>query len=245
MKIDIMTLFPQMFYETLGSSIIGNAVENGIVDIEYTDIRDFSNNKHNKVDDYTYGGGKGMLMKAEPVYEAVMSRKTDDSRVIYLSPKGKVFSQEMANELSKEKHLILVCGHYEGLDERAVELCIDDEVSIGDYVLTGGELGAMVIADAVIRLLPGVLSDEDSFKIESHYDGLLEYPQYTRPREYKGLEVPEVLLSGNHKLIDEWRIKESLRKTYLNRPDLLENREFSKSEEKILKEIIEEEKTKK
>lgn len=237
MKIDILTLFPGMFRDVLGSSIVGRAIENGIVDIAYTDIRDFSNNKHNKVDDYTYGGGKGMLMKAEPIYEAIKSKKSERARVIYLSPKGKVYNQDLANELSKEEHLILLCGHYEGIDDRIVENYVDDEISIGDYVLTGGEIGAMVIADSVIRLLPGVLSEEDSFKIESHYDGLLEFPQYTRPRVFMGEEVPAVLLSGNHKEIDEWRLYESLKKTYMNRPDLLENRQFSKKELEMMKKI--------
>ncbi|MDO5708010.1 MAG: tRNA (guanosine(37)-N1)-methyltransferase TrmD [Andreesenia angusta] len=237
MKIDIMTLFPEMFKETLGTSIIGNAIEKGIVDIEYTDIREFSNNKHNKVDDYPFGGGKGMLIKAEPVYEAVMSKKKESSKVIYLSPKGKVFNQDMAIELSKEEHLILVCGHYEGIDQRAIDLCIDQEISIGDYVLTGGELGAMVLSDAIIRLLPGVLSDDESFEIESHYNGLLEFPQYTRPRIFKDLKVPDILLSGNHKKIEEWRFKESIKATYKNRPDLLMNRKFTEEEKKVLDEI--------
>lgn len=237
MKIDIITLFPEMFFEVLEKSIIGRAIEKGLVEINYTNIRDFSNNKHNKVDDYTYGGGMGMLMKAEPVYEAVMSKKESNSKAIYLSPKGKVFNQNIAKKLSKEKHIILVCGHYEGIDERAIELCIDEEISIGDYVLTGGEIGAMVIADAVTRLIPGVLSDEDSYKIESHYDNLLEYPQYTRPREYKGIKVPDILVSGDHKKIEDWRLYESLKNTYLKRPDLIDRKKLSDKEKKILKEI--------
>lgn len=240
MKIDIMTLFPQMFSEVLGSSIIGRAVENNIVSIDYTDIRDFSTNKHNKVDDYTYGGGKGMLMQAEPIYDAIMSKKTDKSKVIYLSPKGKVYNQQIANRLSEEEHLILLCGHYEGIDERVVDSVVDEEISIGDYVLTGGEIGAMVIVDSVVRLLPGVLSEEDSFKIESHYNGLLEYPQYTRPRVFKDMEVPPVLLSGDHKKIEEWRKKESIKKTFVNRPDLIEKMELTESEKNIL-EIVKKE----
>lgn len=237
MRIDILTLFPEMFKEVLGTSIIGRAIENNIVEINYTNIRDFSNNKHGKVDDYTFGGGKGMLMKAEPIYEAIMHNKRNDSRVIYLSPKGKVFNQKMADELSKEQHLILICGHYEGIDERIIENYVDDEISIGDYVLTGGEIGAMVIADSVIRLLPGVLSEEESYKIESHYDSLLEYPQYTRPRVFKGHQVPEVLLSGNHKKIYEWREKESFRKTIMNRPDIIDKMQLTEKEKKIVESI--------
>lgn len=237
MKIDILTLFPNMFPPVLNESIIGRACENGIVDLNYVDIRSFSNNKHNKVDDYSYGGGMGMLMKPEPIYDAMESVKTDGARVIYLSPKGRVYNQELALELSKEEHLVLICGHYEGIDNRIVENYVTDEISIGDYVITGGELGAMVVADSVIRLLPGVLSDEDSFVIESHYDGLLEYPQYTRPREFNGHEVPEVLLSGNHRKIEEWRLYESLKTTYKNRPDLLEKRELSEAEKKIVEKI--------
>lgn len=237
MKIDILTLFPNMFPPVLNESIIGRACENNIVDLSYVDIRDFSNNKHNKVDDYSYGGGMGMLMKPEPIYDAIESVKTENARVIYLSPKGRVYNQQLALELSKEDHLVLLCGHYEGIDNRIVENYVTDEISIGDYVLTGGELGAMVVVDSVVRLLPGVLSDEDSFVIESHYDGLLEYPQYTRPRDFRGHEVPEVLLSGNHKKIEEWRHYESLKATYTNRPDMIEAREFSKAEKKMLENI--------
>ncbi len=237
MKIDIMTLFPQMFTEVLGTSIIGRAIENNIVSIDYTDIRDFSTNKHNKVDDYTYGGGKGMLMQAEPIFNAIMSKKTSKSKVIYLSPKGKVYTQQLANQLSEEDHLILLCGHYEGIDERVIESVVDEEISIGDYVLTGGEIGAMVIVDSVVRLLPGVLSEEDSFKIESHYDGLLEYPQYTRPRIFNDMEVPPVLLSGDHKKIEEWRKRESIKKTFVNRPDLIEKIELTEEEKNILENI--------
>lgn len=220
MKVDVLTLFPGIFPSVLGESITGKAIKNNIIDIDYINIRDFSNNKHNNVDDYPFGGGPGMVMKPGPIYRAIESVKTDSSRVIYLSPKGKVYNQTLANEFSKEEHLIFLCGHYEGIDNRIIENYITDMVSIGDYVLTGGEIPAMVVIDSVVRLLPGVLKSEESFKDESHYNGLLEAPQYTRPRDFKGHLVPEVLLSGNHKRIEEWRKKESLKLTKKNRPDL-------------------------
>lgn len=240
MKIDVLTLFPDMFSSVFKESIIGRALSNSIIDINYTNIRDFSQDKHNRVDDYPFGGGQGMVIKPEPIYSAIESLRKNNSRIIYLSPGGKVFDQEMAKELSQENHLILLCGHYEGIDNRIIDNYITDEISIGDYVLTGGEIGAMIIVDAVTRLLPGVLPKEESFKDESHYNGLLEYPQYTRPREFKGHSVPDILLSGNHKKIEEWRAYQSIKKTFLKRPDLINNRVLSKEEDKIFKKVLDE-----
>ncbi|WP_042681675.1 tRNA (guanosine(37)-N1)-methyltransferase TrmD [Anaerosalibacter massiliensis] len=237
MKIDILTLFPEIFHSIFNWSIIGRAVEKELVKLNSIDIRDFSKDKHKRVDDYPFGGGPGMVMKPEPIYEAIKSVKKDGSKVIYLSPKGKVYNQEMANELAREKHLILLSGHYEGIDNRIVENYVDEEISIGDYVLTGGEIPALVLLDSIVRLIPGVLSSKESFMEESHYNGLLEYPQYTRPRNFKGDNVPEVLLSGNHKEIEKWRLYESLKMTYLNRVDLIKKRNLTNEERAILKEV--------
>lgn len=234
MKIDILTLFPEFFHSLLHWSIIGRAIENNIVDINSTNIRDFSENKHKKVDDYPYGGGTGMVMSPEPIYDAINSVKNQNSRVIYLSPQGRVFNQELANELSKEDHLILLCGHYEGIDNRIIEHYIDEEISIGDFVVTGGEIPAMMVIDAVVRLLPGVLRSNESFMEDSHYSGLLEYPQYTRPREFNGHLVPDILLSGHHEKIKSWRKEESLKSTLIKRPDLLNYRNLTKEEREIL-----------
>lgn len=239
MKIDVLTLFPEM-YDAMNMSILGRAIEDNYLSIDYINIRDFANNKHNKVDDYPFGGGPGMVMKPEPIYNAIMSVKQENSRVIYLSPKGKVYNQNLANELSKEEHIVFLCGHYEGIDQRIIDNYITEEISIGDYVLTGGELASMVIIDSIARLIPGVLSTEESFKDESHYSGLLEYPQYTRPREFNDLEVPEVLLSGNHKNIAEWRKYKALKDTYLKRPDVFSEYNLDLEEKKILKKIINE-----
>lgn len=219
MKIDILTLFPEMF-APLSTSLIGKAQEKNLVDIEITNFRDYSAEKHKKVDDYPYGGGAGMLIQAQPIYDAIMDKKTDKSKVIYMSPKGKVLNQAMVESLAKEEHLILLCGHYEGIDERAIELCVDEQVSIGDYVLTGGELPAMVLVDSILRYVPNVLHGEDSVVEESFGEGLLEYPQYTHPREFMGLAVPEVLISGNHAKIAEWRQNMRLVETKKYRPDL-------------------------
>ena len=223
MKIDILTLFPDFFQNLLSYSIVGRAMEEGKVSISCTDIRNFSQNKHKKVDDYPFGGGPGMVMKPEPIFDAINSVKTPDSKVIYLSPQGKRLNQKIANSLSKEKNLVLLCGHYEGIDNRIIDNYIDEEISIGDYVLTGGEIPALVLIDCITRLIPGVLSSEESFTEESHYDGLLEYPQFTRPREFNGISVPEVLLSGNHQKIADWRKSESLRVTLEKRPDLVKD----------------------
>ncbi|WP_406242148.1 tRNA (guanosine(37)-N1)-methyltransferase TrmD [Tissierella carlieri] len=237
MKIDILTLFPEFFSPLISWSIIGRAYEDNKIAINSINIRDFSQNKHRKVDDYPFGGGSGMVMKPEPIFDAISSVKNKNSRVIYLSPQGKKFNQELANELSKEEHLILLCGHYEGIDNRVIEHYVDEEISIGDFVLTGGEIPAMLIIDAVVRLLPGVLRSDESFIDESHYNGLLEYPQYTRPREFKGHFVPNVLLSGNHQKIGTWRKEEALKATLLKRPDLLEKKTLSKEEVVILSKI--------
>ncbi len=229
-----MTLFPEMVMQGLDTSIIGRAMENGIIDIEAVNIRDYAFNKHNKVDDYIYGGGAGMLMQAEPVYlchEDVVRRINEgrgrdgkepvSPRVIYLTPQGRVFNQKMAEEFAKEEELILLCGHYEGIDERVLEEIVTDNVSIGDFVLTGGELPAMTIVDAVSRLIPGVLNNDVSAEFETFKDDLLEYPQYSRPEVWHGKRVPEILLSGHHANIEKWRHEQSLKRTAERRPDLL------------------------
>lgn len=218
-----MTLFPAMCEAVLSESIIGRARKAGKVEIVCTDIREFSGNKHGKVDDMPYGGGMGMVMAAQPIYSCYKSLWNEDEpkpHLIYMSPKGETFNQQRARELSKLNRLVLLCGHYEGVDERVIEEIADEELSIGDFVLTGGELPALAVADAVCRMLPGVLSDNLCFEEESHYGGLLEYPQYTRPAEWRGREVPEVLLSGNHAKIAEWRRMQSLMITAERRPDL-------------------------
>lgn len=222
MKIDVLTLFPNSFDFIKSYGVIGKAVENKIIGIDTVDIRKFSKDKHNKVDDEVYGGSAGMLMKVEPVIDAIESVKTENSKVIFLSPQGKVFNQEIAKELSKEKHLILLCGHYEGIDSRVINNFVDEEISIGDYVLTGGEIPAMVLIDATTRLITDVLGNEDSYKTDSHYNILLQHDHFTRPREYRGIKVPEVLFSGNHKLIEEWQKNSSLENTKKKRPDLYE-----------------------
>ena len=219
MRIDILTLFPNMF-TPLNESIIKRAINKNVAQVNIVQIRDFSLDAHKKTDDVPYGGGAGMVMTPQPLYDAIKSVKTENSKVIYLSPRGKVFNQKMAKEFSELNHLILVCGHYEGIDERVIELCVDEEVSIGDYVLTGGELPAMVIADSVIRLLEGAITSL-SLSEESFSGGLLEYPQYTRPQNFMGLEVPDVLLSGHHANIEKWRRQKSIEVTKKNRPDLL------------------------
>lgn len=225
MRIDILTLFPQMFDGVIKESILGRALEKDLFTINTVNIRDFSTNKHKKVDDYPYGGGQGMLMSAVPIYNAykhILETSEEKPYVIYMSPKGKVFNQQMAIDYSKKEHIVLLCGHYEGIDERIIEEIVDEEVSIGDYVLTGGEIPAMVLTDCIARLIPDVLPKEESFEDESHFNGLLEYPQYTRPREFLGKTVPDVLLSGNHEEIRKWRYNKSLEVTKNRRPDLWE-----------------------
>lgn len=228
MKIDILTLFPEMFEGFKKESIIKRAIENKKVEINTCNFRNFAKNKHKKVDDTPYGGGAGMVLMCQPIFDAVESIKQENSKVILLSPQGKTFNQEKAYELAKEEHLILICGHYEGFDERIKSIC-DEEISIGDYVLTGGELPAMVLTDSVTRLIPGVI-DEESHQKDSFNDNLLDYPTYTKPRNYKGMKVPEVLLSGDHKKIDEWRRNEQLKVTNEKRPDLLKHKVTLKKE---------------
>ncbi|MCM1273115.1 MAG: tRNA (guanosine(37)-N1)-methyltransferase TrmD [Clostridium sp.] len=224
MNFHILTLFPDMVLSGLRESITGRAIEKGLIHINAVNIRDFAGNKYGHVDDYTYGGGAGMLIQAEPVYQAYKSieDKIMKPRVLYMTPQGNRFDQKMAEELSREQDIVLLCGHYEGIDERVLEMIVTDYVSIGDFVLTGGELPAMMIADAVSRLVPGVLGSDESAVYESFYDGLLEYPQYTRPEEFMGVKVPEVLLSGHHKNIEKWRHEQALLRTKERRPDLYE-----------------------
>ena len=239
MKIDILSLFPEMFKGPLTQSIVGKAIEKQLLDVEVTDFRDYTTNKQRHVDDTPYGGGAGMLLQAQPIYDALdaIAAKNDGlGKVILLDPVGRKFDQKVAEELSQEKHLTFICGHYEGYDERIRER-VTDEISLGDFVLTGGELGAMVVIDATVRLLPDVLGNRESALGDSFSMGLIEYPQYTRPADFRGMKVPEVLTSGNHQKIAEWRNKEALRRTYERRPDLLENYELSAQEEKWLREF--------
>lgn len=240
MRFHVMTLFPDMVANGLGTSITGRAIENHIFELNIVNIRDYTQDKHKHVDDYPYGGGAGMVMQPGPVYECyqnIMKNMGKKPRVIYMTPQGKVFSQSIAEELSKEEELIFLCGHYEGIDERVLEEIVTDELSIGDYVLTGGELPAMVMIDSISRLIPGVLNNDDSAEYESFQDGLLEYPQYTRPVEFLGKRVPDVLLSGHHGKIAEWRREQSLKRTLLRRPELLETAELSDKDKKTLQKM--------
>lgn len=244
MRIDIMTLFTNMCETVLNESIIGRAINENLVKVNCHDIRNFANDKHKRVDDITYGPGMGMLMKAEPIYlcfedicEQIKSEKKENykkPKVIYMSPQGKTLTQEKVKELSKEENIIILCGHYEGVDERVLEEIVDEEISIGDYVLTGGELAAMVLVDSITRMLPGVLSSEECFKEESHYNGLLEYPQYTKPFSWRDKEVPEILISGHHEKIEEWKKEQSLLRTLKKRPDMLKNYNLSEKEKNII-----------
>jgi len=236
MKINILTLFPAMFAGFKSESIIKRAINSGSLEINIIDIRDYTTDKHKTADDTPFGGGAGMVLKAEPIFRAL---ENTDGKVIYTSPQGVTLNQNLSNDLSSEEEITIIAGHYEGIDERVIEEKVDLEISIGDFVLTGGELPAMVIADSIARLLPGVIK-KDSYEQDSFYNGLLDHPHYTRPAEIEGLKVPETLLSGHHKNIELWRKKESLKRTYLRRPDLLEGREFTKEEKKLLKEIVEE-----
>ena len=233
MKIDILTLFPNMFEGVFSSSIIKRAIENKLVDIKLHNFRDYTDDPHNKVDDTPYGGGAGMVLMAQPIYDCVESLKDDDSFVILLTPSGVPYKQKIAYDLSKKKHLIIICGHYEGYDER-IKTLVTDEISLGDFVLTGGEVAATVMVDAVVRLIPGVLGKVASHEDDSFSSGLLEYPQYTRPEVFNGKQVPEVLLSGHHENIDKWRREQSLINTRKKRPDLLENIELSEKDKRIL-----------
>ncbi len=240
MRIDIMTLFPEMCEAVLSESIIGRARERGFVDIHCVNIRDFTADKHNRVDDAPYGGGMGMLMQAQPIYDCYQSlceNAEERPHLVYMSPQGQTLTQEKVKSLAKIPHLVLLCGHYEGVDERILDEIVDEEISIGDYVLTGGELPAMVLADAVCRMLDGVLPNDEAKSLESHYNGLLEYPQYTRPPVWHGVSVPDVLLSGHHENIEKWRHEQSLLRTFLRRPDLLETAELSEKDRKFLKKV--------
>ncbi len=237
----VMTLFPEMIDTCLSTSITGRAAKKGILGFHTVNIRDYATNKHGHVDDYPYGGGAGMVIQAEPIHlacEDIKKNIGNSPRVIYLTPQGRVFDQNMAKELAKEEELILLCGHYEGIDERIIEMDVTDCISIGDYVLTGGELAALVVIDAVSRMVPGVLSNSESGMNESFEDNLLEYPQYTRPVEYQGLRVPDILLSGHHANVTEWRRKQSLLRTAQYRPDLLEKVKLTKKDMDYLKDFL-------
>ena len=236
MKFDVLTLFPEMF-EPMKQSIIGRAIEKGLLEINLVNIRDFSKDKHKKVDDTVYGGGAGMLMKPDVVYDCFKSVKSEKSKVIYLSPQGKKLCQNKVEELAKSEHLILLCGHYEGIDQRVIDKIVDEEISIGDYVLTGGEIPAMVLIDSVSRYIDGVITGESTSEESFSGGGLLEYPQYTGPEEFEGMKVPEVLQSGHHENINKWRRKEAIRVTYKKRPDLLEKVSLTDEEKKFIKEL--------
>ena len=240
MRIDILTLFPDMCSAYLNESIIGRARKSGKVQIECTDIRAYTKDKHRRVDDTPYGGGMGMIMQVEPVYDCFMDlceKIGEKPHLIYLTPQGKTLTQERVKELSKMNNIALLCGHYEGIDERVIEELEPEEISVGDYVLTGGELPALIVADAVSRMLPGVLSDDECFTEESHYSSLLEYPQYTRPYEWRGRTVPEVLLTGHHANVEKWRREQSLKRTLERRPDMLEEAELTEKDRSFLSEL--------
>ena len=239
MRIKVFTLFPEMLRPMLGASILGRAIAAGLLQVELIDIRDYTLDKHRSTDDYPFGGGAGMVMLAQPVHDAMAAAMGENfrGRRIYLGPRGRKLTTALARELAREEELILLCGHYEGVDQRALDACVDEEISLGDYILTGGELAAMVLTDCVARFIPGVLGSAESPEEESFSDGLLEYPQYTRPREWEGRTVPEVLLSGDHARIREWRRRESLKATLRFRPDLLESAELSPRDRMILKEL--------
>ena len=247
MRIDLITLFPEMCEAVLSESIIGRARNKGLVEICCHQLRNFAFDKHRRVDDSTYGGGMGMLMKAEPIalcFEAICQTLDTRPHFVYLSPKGTTLTQEKVRELSRLENIVLLCGHYEGVDQRVLDLYVDEEISVGDYVLTGGELPALVLTDSVCRMIPGVLSDQICFEEESHYSGLLEYPQYTKPAEWRGMEVPEVLLSGHHANIEKWRREQSLLETARKRPDLFKLAELSEKEKEFVQRngIVQEEK---
>ena len=247
MNYHILTLFPEMVMDGLNTSIIGRAVEKGLISIEAINIRDYSKDKHNHVVDAPYGGGAGMVMQPGPVcdsYEDLCRKIGKRPRVLYMTPQGQTFNQSIAEELAKEEDLVFLCGHYEGIDERALELIVTDYLSVGDYVLTGGELPAMVMIDCISRLVPGVLNNDVSAEIESFHDNLLEYPQYTRPEVYEGKKVPEVLLSGHHKNIETWRRQQSIKRTLERRPDLLADANLSKKEKQHLAELLAEQESK-
>lgn len=242
MKIDVLSLFPSMFDGVFGESILKKAQEKNAVELNVVNFREYSTNKHQNVDDYPYGGGAGMVLTPQPIFDAVekLTETAEKPRVVLLCPQGERYTQAKAEELAAEEHLIFICGHYEGYDERIREQLVTDEISIGDYVLTGGELGAMVVIDSVVRLLPDVLGNNHSAVQDSHSTGLLEHPHYTRPADFRGLTVPEVLMSGNHKKIEQWRQKESLKRTLLRRPDMLEKMELTEEQKKLVAQLKEE-----
>lgn len=240
MKVDILTLFPEMFQAVLDNSIIGRAKEKGILDLNYVQIRDFAFNKHKQVDDYPYGGGAGMVMQAEPIflaYESVCKGLPKKPKTIYMSPQGKTFKQSTAKKLAKEDHLVILCGHYEGVDQRVLDEIVDMEISIGDFVLTGGEVAAMAVIDATARLIPGVLKSEQSFSEESHFSGLLEYPQYTRPEIWHNKKVPDILLSGHHKNIEVWKREMSILTTFKKRRSMLSSARLDEKEKKLVEQL--------
>ncbi len=243
MYFDILTLFPNMFSGPFSDSIIARAQKKELIEINLIDFREYAYDKHNTADDYPYGGGAGMVLKVEPIYRAykeIVEKRGDSPPTILLSPQGKTLNQNLVKKYSQQEGVILICGHYEGIDDRIRDMIVTEEISIGDYVLTGGELPAMVFVEAVSRMLPGVLGDEDSPQQDSFYNGMLDFPQYTRPREYKGQKVPDILLSGHHQKVDKWRKKMALKRTLLRRPDLLMKKELSSSEKKLLAEIKQE-----
>lgn len=247
MRFDILTLFPDMFFSPLRESILGKAIEKRLIEVHIVNIREFTLDKHQVVDDAPYGGGQGMVMKPEPIARAIESVRSQNpfARTIYLTPQGKPFHQDLARGFSSQPHLILLCGRYEGVDERVRDLFIDEEISIGDYVLTGGELAAMVLVDAISRFIPGVLGSDRSAEEDSFFNSLLEYPQYTRPFNFRECCVPEILLSGNHSAISLWRRREALRRTSLRRPDLLTKANLSEEDKELMGEILQQEKTEK
>lgn len=239
-RFDVLTLFPEMFEAVLGGSITGRAMEKGILEMNFINIRDFSKDKHRKTDDYPFSGGGGMLMTPQPIYDAYMSVAKDlESKpyTVFLSPQGAVFNQKKAVELSKKDRIVFLCGHYEGVDQRVLDMIVDEEISIGDFVLTGGEIPAMAVIDSVSRMVPGVLAEESSYTNESHFSGLLEYPQYTHPQEFMGVKIPEILVSGHHKNIENWKREQSLLATLKKRPDLLEKAELTDSDREFLKQF--------
>lgn len=239
-KFDVLTLFPNMFEAVLGDSIIERARKNDLIETNFINIRDFSKNKHKKTDDYPFSGGGGMLMTPQPIYDAYLSvadKCEKKPHTVYMSPQGKVFDQQKAKELSEYEHIVILCGHYEGVDQRVLDMIVDEEISMGDFVLTGGEIPAMAVIDAVSRMVPGVLANEGSYSNESHFDGLLEYPQYTHPQEFMGVKIPEILISGHHKNIEIWKRRQSLINTLKKRPDMLEKADLTEEDIKFLREF--------
>lgn len=241
-KFDVLTIFPDMFEAVLGDSITGRAREKGLIEMNFINIRDFSKDKHRKTDDYPYSGGGGMLMTPQPIYDAYMSIAGDCDKkphTVFLSPQGAVFNQKKAIELSEKEHIVFLCGHYEGVDQRVLDMIVDEEISIGDFVLTGGEIPAMAVIDSVSRMIPGVLAQESSYQNESHFSGLLEYPQYTHPQEFMGVKIPDVLISGHHKNIEIWKRQQALLATKKKRPDMLDTAELSKDDIAFLEQFEE------